>query len=408
MTFLLELREQFFQIVGKREKLSLAVVKFVIAIVAFVLISHSVGYMEAACNPLVLIGLSVICAFTPITLTIFIGAVLILLNFYALALELCVITLLLFILMFCVYFRFTKNSGYYALLTPIFSFFKIPFVMPNAVGLTGKPYNVIAVLCGTMVYFLLKNVRDNEALFRSFEESTELASKFSLATNQIFVNKEMYVYMLAYIAAAIVVYYVRKSSADHAWSVSVILGSVVQLVIVAGGMISLGSVRQLLVVFVGSAAGLILSAGLMFVIRTLDYSRVERVEFEDDDYYYYVKAVPKASMELEDREVKQIASKKHKAVRAPGRLKKQADEATDSVESTVPVESASESQAGASGQNMKQNAETASQKKPKKSSKRYKKNSSKQKENSESALSKEEELAKKVMEEFDVEGEWLE
>jgi hypothetical protein len=25
----------------------------------------------------------------------------------------------------------------------------------------------------------------------------------------------------------------------------------------------------------------------------LDYARTERVQFEDDDYYYYVKAVPK-------------------------------------------------------------------------------------------------------------------
>lgn len=368
MTFLLELRERFFKMIGKREKLSLAVVKFVLALVAFVLINQSVGYMEAAGNPLLLIGLSVICAFTPITLTIFFAAVLILLNFYALALELCAMTLLLFILMFCLYFRFTKNSGYYALLTPIFSFLRIPYVIPNAVGLTGKPYNAVAVICGTMVYFLIKNVRDNEALFRSFQESAEMSSKFTLAANQIFVNKEMYVYMIAYIAAAILVYFVRKSSMDHAWGMSVILGSVVQFVVVGGGMIALGSPRNLLVVFLGSLAALVLSAGLMFTVRTLDYSRVERVEFEDEDYYYYVKAVPKASMELEDREVKQIASKKHKAVRAPGRIKKH---------------SAVQQGTEVSAEPMKELAENA---KP----------------------GADDELAKKAMEEFDVEGEWLE
>ena len=30
-----------------------------------------------------------------------------------------------------------------------------------------------------------------------------------------------------------------------------------------------------------------------FFLHSLDYSRARNVQFEDDDYYYYVKAVPK-------------------------------------------------------------------------------------------------------------------
>ena len=32
---------------------------------------------------------------------------------------------------------------------------------------------------------------------------------------------------------------------------------------------------------------------LEFFFYNLDFSRVERVQFEDDEYYYFVKAVPK-------------------------------------------------------------------------------------------------------------------
>ena len=43
--------------------------------------------------------------------------------------------------------------------------------------------------------------------------------------------------------------------------------------------------------------GSILSTGIGFLIEflcfNLDYSRTEKVQFEDDEYYYYVKAVPK-------------------------------------------------------------------------------------------------------------------
>ena len=36
----------------------------------------------------------------------------------------------------------------------------------------------------------------------------------------------------------------------------------------------------------------------------LDYARIERTQFEDDDYYYYVKAIPKKNVSGEEITVK--------------------------------------------------------------------------------------------------------
>ena len=38
----------------------------------------------------------------------------------------------------------------------------------------------------------------------------------------------------------------------------------------------------------------------------LDYSRTEKVQFEDDEYYYYVKAVPKVTVTTPEHKVKKI------------------------------------------------------------------------------------------------------
>ena len=38
----------------------------------------------------------------------------------------------------------------------------------------------------------------------------------------------------------------------------------------------------------------------------MDYSRTEKVQFEDDDYYYYVKAVPKMTVAAQTKTVKKI------------------------------------------------------------------------------------------------------
>ena len=42
----------------------------------------------------------------------------------------------------------------------------------------------------------------------------------------------------------------------------------------------------------------------------VDYSRVEKVQFEDDEYYYYVKAVPKITVATPSKTVKRINTPK--------------------------------------------------------------------------------------------------
>ena len=61
--------------------------------------------------------------------------------------------------------------------------------------------------------------------------------------------------------------------------------------------------------------GSILSTGIGFLIEflcfNLDYSRTEKVQFEDDEYYYYVKAVPKVNLSSKEKQIKKISGKKN-------------------------------------------------------------------------------------------------
>ena len=60
--------------------------------------------------------------------------------------------------------------------------------------------------------------------------------------------------------------------------------------------------------------GMLVSAALAavynFFIFSVDYTRTEYVQFEDEDYYYYVKAVPKMTMSTTDVQVKKISARK--------------------------------------------------------------------------------------------------
>ena len=49
---------------------------------------------------------------------------------------------------------------------------------------------------------------------------------------------------------------------------------------------------------------------IQFFKNVVDFSRVENLQFEDDEYYYYVKAVPKIKVTEKEFNVKKINTKR--------------------------------------------------------------------------------------------------
>ena len=74
---------------------------------------------------------------------------------------------------------------------------------------------------------------------------------------------------------------------------------------VAGSFLTDADVPVLSVI-AGAAGAIVLMLVLEFFLFNVDYTRAEYLQYEDDDYYYYVKAVPKIKMTQSSRSVKTI------------------------------------------------------------------------------------------------------
>ena len=62
----------------------------------------------------------------------------------------------------------------------------------------------------------------------------------------------------------------------------------------------------------GALVSMILAGIYNFLFFSVDYSRTEYTQFEDDDYYYYVKAVPKITVSAPDVKVQKISSTRNR------------------------------------------------------------------------------------------------
>ena len=66
-------------------------------------------------------------------------------------------------------------------------------------------------------------------------------------------------------------------------------------------------------VIIGSIFSVLIAMVVQFFAFNVDYSRTEKVQFEDDEYYYYVKAIPKITVATPSRTVKKINASRKRA-----------------------------------------------------------------------------------------------
>ncbi len=301
MESLLILKQHLTRVYTRYEAYIVPVLKFLAMLFALLFINNSVGFMTKLKNPAIVLILSLLCSFLPANVIVLVAGFVIVAHMYALSLECAIVVLFIFIIMYALYFRFTPSDAIAVLLTPMAFVMHIPFVMPLAMGFTGNPISCISVGCGTAVYYILNYVSEHEdSLSGSSLDDLDIEammSGFKSVIDGILKNDLMIAMIITFAATIIVVYLIRRLKFNFAWQVALGAGIIVCFVtlLVSSSVLDadVGIGGAILSLFVSALIVLV----LQFFIFNVDYSRAEYVQFEDDEYYYYVKAVPKIIVE---------------------------------------------------------------------------------------------------------------
>jgi len=305
MTQLLVIKERLIKFYARLEVYILPLLKFIMALVVLLIINGNIGYMNKLKNPAIAIIIALVCSFLPSNMIIIFAAGYVILHMYALSLECAIVVLLVFVLMFVLYFRFSPKDSMAVLLTPICFALKMPYVIPLSMGFVGNPMSAVSVGCGTIVYYILKYVKDNATQLGNLE-SDAAASNFKYVVDNITSNKEMVLMVLAFGVTIILVYMIKRLSIDHSWKLALGIGAIANIMIILIGDFSLDLEVNFGGIILGSIFSVLIVIVLQFFVFNVDYSRTEYVQFEDDEYYYYVKAIPKISMATKTVKVKRI------------------------------------------------------------------------------------------------------
>ncbi|MBS6706284.1 MAG: hypothetical protein KH281_07660 [Lachnospiraceae bacterium] len=311
MTMFLELKEKLKAIYAEYGTYILPAAKFLLALAVFLNINHTLDYVPALGSIFVVLILSLICAIIPLNGTVFFAMVLILLQCTGVHILAAAFGAVLFLTLWVLYLRFASGEALALVLTPLAFALNIPAAVPIAFGLVSGPVSALSMACGLIVYYFMNLIQKRIAVLAAGEDLNMLDLVTALAEG-IFQNEELLVAVICCTVTLLVVYLIRSLEADYAWEVSVVAGGIAYLVIQLAGALFLEVPVSVPVLVIGTVGACLICYVLQLFVFGGDYSRSKMFRFQDDEYYYYVKAVPKMAVANPDRTIKNISEEELK------------------------------------------------------------------------------------------------
>lgn len=311
MTTLLTFRDSVKAFFGRYDYILTPILKFILATVLFWSLNNQMGYMSLLQNILLLILLAVICAFLPVEFMVGIGGIMVILHSTKVSLDAALVGLALLLIFYFGYMRFAPKTGLIVLLVPLCYACHAVYALPIILGFLVGPAAIIPAVFGVMLYYYGTSLAELNNLLAAATEEEEAVQGYQYILTALLGNRLMLLIFIVFACVILVTYAIYRTSFSYSWIVAFLVGGFLNVVLFLVGSVMLSIEVEIAPIFVGSIVGVLLSVVCQFGKGIVDYQRTELLQFEDDEYYYYVKAIPKLSVTESNKNIKRINSKTH-------------------------------------------------------------------------------------------------
>ena len=308
MEKLLLIRENVRGFYGKYSVFLNPISRFAVVYSSLLVLNEQLGFGSFS-NPLILLVVGLIGAWLPTGLDILIVGLIAILNLNSLSVEVMLAVALMMVVLFCLNYTVRPEMNLALLVLPIFHFLKIPYAAVLVLGMIGTLTELLPVMAGTLFYYIFEYIGEHVTLFAS-TGTEELMQKFTQLVNGILGNDEMWLMCIILGVVFMVTRIIAGLSLDYAKQIAPGSGLAAGVLVALIGILAMDIRMSMVELMLGVAGSAILGYAVQFILLPLDYLRTEHVQFEDDEYYYYVKAVPKMSISRPDLQIKKLNIRK--------------------------------------------------------------------------------------------------
>lgn len=179
-------------------------------------------------------------------------------------------------------------------------------ILAIPVGLLCGPSALIPVAFGLMSYGMVIVLRQNYTVLESAAVRLTSMEKVTYFINECLTNERFLLLISGVLLTILVVYAIRRLPYSYAWAVAIASGAACYVLIIMIGNVGFGVSVSILYLSIAVAAGVVLSWILHFFHFLLDGAHAEYLQYEDEEYVYYVKAIPKYSVTRSDKKITKI------------------------------------------------------------------------------------------------------
>lgn len=204
-------------------------------------------------------------------------------------------TMLIMLCILFFYARIAIDESILILVTVAAIYLRIPFVMPVIAGLYFGLSSCIAIANGVFIYGYMEIVRNSIVPTALNEMSIDTAmSEVSVFIENITGNTQFIIVAFMYVVATIIVVLVSKMDIKNNFYVAIV-SSVVFMTVgyIVLNVVGIHTGYSYLSIFVAGILSLVISLVIQTMDFVLDYDKMSKVQFQDEDNYYYVKVIPK-------------------------------------------------------------------------------------------------------------------
>jgi hypothetical protein len=306
MMQILEFREKLREIYQKYQNYLNPVLKFIVGFIVFLAINKAIGYNAKLNKVTISLLLAVVSAFTPSAILVLLAMVLTLAHVYSVSQLLAVLLVFIYVILYCFFVRYTPRFGYVVLGIPILYIIHIPYAIPLLLGLIASPITILPTSCGVAIYYIIHIIQEEVTTAADITKMDDIFPIFMNIIDKIVGNKQLIMSIIIFALVITLVYVIRRLKIEYAFEIAIGAGTITTIIGFLIVDLRLDMPKQIGGMILGTLISALIVITIQFFRRVLDYTAVENVQFEDDDYYYYVKAVPKIKVSMTNVKVKRI------------------------------------------------------------------------------------------------------
>ena len=150
------------------------------------------------------------------------------------------------------------------------------------------PIAIVPLAFGAVFYYFSLDASNYLAELSKTTDTENMLESYKYIFQHLIDNKDLLLTIVVFAVVLIITHVIYRLSVEYSWYAAIIVGGLFEIILL------------------GSICAVIIAVVAQFFKTVVDYSRVENTQFEDEEYYYYVKAVPKIVMTKQQKNVKKI------------------------------------------------------------------------------------------------------